>query len=74
MRLIGTVKSFDVRKGFGSILPESGGEALRFDSSAVKWGRTSSPAAQQRLTYELGAGADGEPRALNLQSITRNFL
>ena len=69
MKLFGTVQSFDTAKGFGAILPEAGGDALRFENSAIKWGRTDSPRAAQRLSYELGSNSDGTPCAINLQSI-----
>lgn len=72
--LFGTVQSFDKAKGFGSIQPEAGGEALRFDNSAIKWNRSDHPKAEMRLSYELGTGADGSPRAVNLQSIQRTFI
>ncbi len=74
MMLFGIVQSFDLAKGFGSIQPEAGGEALRFENSAIKWNRSDSPRADMRLTYELGTGADGQPRAVNLQSIQRTFI
>ena len=67
MKLFGTVQSFDTAKGFGSILPEAGGGALRFENSAINWDRTDSPKARQRLSYELGTGKDGEPCAVNLK-------
>jgi cold shock protein len=69
MKLIGTVQSFDKAQGFGSIQPEAGGDALRFENSAIKWNRTDSPTAAQRLSYELGTNADGKPCAVNLQTI-----
>jgi CspA family cold shock protein len=72
--LFGIVQSFDTAKGFGSIQPESGGEALRFENSAIKWNRSDSPRAEQRLSYELGTNADGNPCALNLQTIARTYL
>ena len=68
-KLFGTVQSFDIAKGFGSIKPEAGGDALRFENSAVKWQRTDSPKAAQRLSYELGANADGQACAININSI-----
>ena len=68
MKLFGIIQSFDIKKGFGAILPEAGGDALRFENSAIKWGRTDSPKAEQRLSYELGTGKDGSPCAVNLQS------
>lgn len=69
MKLIGTVKSYNDSKGFGSIAPEAGGDPLRFESSAVQWGRTTSPRPQQRLSYEMGSAKDGTPCAVNLQSL-----
>jgi CspA family cold shock protein len=72
--LFGIVQSFDKALGFGSIQPETGGEALRFENSAIKWNRSDSPRAEQRLTYELGASPDGKPCAVNLQSVQRTFI
>ena len=72
--LFGIVQSFDKAKGFGSIKPEAGGDPLRFESSAIRWQRSDSPRADMRLTYELGADAAGEPRAVNLQSIVRTYI
>lgn len=72
--LFGTVQSFDTAKGFGSIQPEAGGEALRFENSAIRWNRSDSPKPEQRLTYELGASPDGQPCAVNLQSVQRTFI
>ena len=69
MKLFGTVQSFDKAQGFGSIKPEAGGDALRFENSAIKWNRTDSPTADQRLSYELGTSKDGKPCAVNLQTI-----
>ena len=46
MTLFGTVVSFDTAKGFGSILPEAGGDALRFENSAIKWNLVDSPEGQ----------------------------
>ena len=69
MRLFGTIQSFDTAKGFGSIKPEAGGDALRFENSAIRWGRTDCPKADQRLSYELGTNPDGKPCAVNLNEI-----
>jgi cold shock protein len=73
MKLFGIVQSFDSAKGFGSIQPEAGGDALRFENSAIKWERTDSPRAEQRLSYELGANSDGQPCAVNLQAVQRTY-
>ena len=68
MKLFGIVQSFDTAKGFGSIKPEAGGDDLRFENSAIKWDRTDSPKAEQRLSYELGSNSDGKPCAINLRT------
>ena len=65
----GTVRSFDETKGYGSIKPEQGGEDLRFERSAIKWGQTPLPQADQRLSYELGTSKDGRPVAVNVNTI-----
>ena len=72
--LFGIVQSFDTAKGFGSIQPETGGEALRFENSAIKWARSDHPRPEMRLTYELGTNPEGKPCAVNLDSIARSFL
>ncbi len=69
MKLFGTVQSFDKAQGFGSIRPETGGGDLRFENSAIKWNRTDSPQAEQRLSYELGTNAEGKACAINLNQI-----
>ena len=73
MKLFGTVKTFDNAQGFGSIQPEAGGDALRFENSAIRWERTDSPRAEMRLSYELGVNAAGEPRAVNLETVARKW-
>ena len=37
MKYFGTVNSFDVHNGRGSISPESGGDKLNFERSAIAW-------------------------------------
>ena len=74
VQLFGTVRSFDKAQGFGSIQPETGGEALRFENSAIKWARSDHPRAEMRLSYELGTNPEGKPCAVNLNSIARSFL
>ncbi len=69
MKQFGIVQSFDAAKRNGSIKPESGGDALGFESSAVKWANNASPKADQRLSYELGTNPQGRPCAVNLQTI-----
>ena len=54
MKYFGTVKAFDVDQGYGSIKPETGGDELRFERSAVRWGDATTPKAERRLSYEVG--------------------
>ena len=68
MKYFGTVKSFDETQGFGSITPETGGEDLRFERSAMSWEPKVAPKTGQRLSYEL-ANKDGQSRAINLGTI-----
>jgi cold shock CspA family protein len=67
MRKKGTVISFSNSAGFG-MLHDEAKEELRFESSQVKWRRDTSPTKGQSVTYETGANAAGEPRAVNLQA------
>lgn len=67
MTLFGKIKSIDESKGFGMITPEKGGDALRFEQSALKWERTDKPKVDQRLSYEDGKNKEGHAVAVNLQ-------
>ena len=69
MKYFGTIKSFDVAKGHGEIKQETGGDDLRFDSSAISWDKKTPPTTGQRFSYDVGTNAQREPRALNLQTI-----
>ena len=70
MTNIGTVHSFDVDQGRGSIKPEAGGENLPFERSAFKWDfKTNPPQTGQRLSYEVGTDSNSKPCALNLNTI-----
>ena len=69
MKYFGTVKSFDTMKGAGEIMPEAGGDILRFEKSAVSWEKNAVPTVGQRLSYDVGTNQDRQPCALNLQTI-----
>lgn len=69
MKNFGTVNSFDIDKGRGSIKPETGGDHLGFEKSAISWdSKETPPKVGQRLSYEVGT-SDSKPCALNLQTI-----
>ena len=67
MKYFGTVKAFDEASGKGLIAPETGGEPLGFDQSAVSWD-LAPPRAGQRLSYDLHH-TNGQPNAVNLATI-----
>ena len=69
MKIFGTVNSFDVDQGRGSIKPEAGGDNLPFEQSAFKWDiKANPPKTGQRLSYEVGTNSDSKPCALNLHT------
>lgn len=68
MKYFGTVKWFDEAKGRGSIAPETGGDALQFESSAFSWEPKIAPTVGQRLSYAL-AHRDGKASAVDLATL-----
>jgi CspA family cold shock protein len=68
MKYFGTVKSFDSEKGLGTIKPETSGEELTFERSAISWGKENPPTPGQRLSYDVET-KDRQARAVNLQTI-----
>ena len=70
MKFFGTVNSFDIDQGRGSIKPETGGDNLSFERSALSWdSKVNPPKTGQRLSYEVGTNSDSKPCALNLHTI-----
>ena len=70
MKYFGTVNTFDVDQGKGSIKPETGGDNLLFERSAFAWDiKAHPPTTGQRLSYDVGTSSDSKPCALNLQKI-----
>jgi cold shock CspA family protein len=69
MKYFGTVKSFDNEQGHGMIKPETAGDELRFERSAISWGKENPPTAGQRLSYDVGQNSEQKPCAVNLQTI-----
>jgi cold shock protein len=68
MTLFGKVQSYDDNKGTGMIKPETGGEPLNFERSAVNWGKENSSKTDRRLSYEVGKNSAGHACAINLRS------
>jgi cold shock CspA family protein len=69
MKYFGTVKSFDTALGHGEINSEVTGNPIRFEVGAILWDEKIAPVIGQRLSYDVGQGADRQPTALNLQTI-----
>ena len=68
MKYFGTVKSFDADQGIGSLKPETGGDELKFERSAMNWDAPKSATIGERLSYDKGT-LDNQPCALNLARI-----
>jgi CspA family cold shock protein len=64
---IGTVKFFNVTKGYGFITPEDGGKDVFVHISAVQKAGYTSLAEGARLNYEPVPGRDGRTSAENLR-------
>ncbi|GAA4721317.1 cold-shock protein [Sphingomonas lutea] len=65
---IGTVKFFDMAKGYGFITNESGGSDAFVHISAVEAAGMHSLEKEQRISYELENDKRGKTSAVNLQS------
>jgi len=66
---IGTVKFFNVIKGFGFIEPEDGSKDAFVHISAVERAGLSSLSEGQKVSYELQPGKNGKSAAVNLSVI-----
>jgi cold shock CspA family protein len=51
------------------IKPETAGDELRFERSAISWGTENPPTAGQRLSYDVGQTSERKRCAINLQTI-----
>ena len=68
MKYFGTVKSFDVDQGIGMLKPETGGDELKFERSAITWDAPKALTVGQRLSYDRGT-LNSLPCAVNLARI-----
>ena len=66
---IGTVKWFNVNKGFGFIAPEGGDRDVFVHISAVERAGISSLNEGQRVEFEIQPGQNGKSSAENLKLI-----
>jgi cold shock CspA family protein len=65
MRHTGKLRSWNDDRGFGFIAPSDGGAELFVHISALPSDRTR-PTVGEVLSYELGRGKDGKPKALKV--------
>lgn len=63
---IGTVKFFNIDRGYGFITNEAGGKDAFVHISAVERSGMTSLREGQKLSYELETGRDGKVSAANL--------
>ena len=63
----GTVKWFDVKKGYGFIAPDGGGNDAFVHITAVERAGMPTLRQDQRLQYELEQDRRGKTSAVNLQ-------
>jgi cold shock protein len=66
--ITGTVKFFNIDKGYGFIQPEDGSTDAFVHISAVEASGLRTLDKEQRVTYELEKDKQGRASAVNLQS------
>ena len=66
--LTGTVKFFDMSKGYGFITNEAGGNDAFVHMTAVEAAGMRTLEKEQRISYELENDKRGKTSAVNLQS------
>lgn len=65
---VGTVKFFNVQKGFGFIQPETGGKDVFVHISAVERAGLRSLGEGQKVSYEMERDQRGRESAVNLSA------
>ena len=65
----GTVKFFNLTKGFGFISPEDGSKDIFVHISAVQGSGLDSLSENQKVSFEVERGNDGRLSAANLKAM-----
>jgi CspA family cold shock protein len=65
---VGTVKFFNMQKGFGFIAPETGGKDVFVHISAVERSGLSGLSDGQKVSFDLERDRQGRDSATNLKS------
>lgn len=66
---IGTVKWFNLTKGYGFVEPEDGGKDVFLHKSALERAGIQSVNEGQKIEYELAAGRDGKTAADSIKLV-----
>jgi CspA family cold shock protein len=66
---IGTVKFFNVSKGFGFIQPDDGSKDVFVHISAVERAGLSTLKENQKISFEIERGKNGKIAATNLKPV-----
>lgn len=69
MTTTGTVKFFNVTKGFGFIAPQDGSKDVFVHISAVESAGLNTLAENQQVSFDLERGKNGKFAAVNLKSL-----
>ena len=67
-KVCGVVKSFNAKKGFGFIIPESGGDDLFVHFSQISGEGFRTLVVGQYVKFEIGEGPEKRPQAINVQT------
>jgi CspA family cold shock protein len=67
--MLGTVKFFNVSKGYGFIAPEGGGNDAFVHISAVEKAGLQTLNQDQKVSYDLEQDARGKMSAVNIQAV-----
>ncbi|HTT39175.1 MAG TPA: cold-shock protein [Burkholderiales bacterium] len=67
--ITGTVKFFNITKGFGFIQPEDGSKDVFVHISAVERAGLAGLNENQKVSFELERGRDGRVSATNLRAL-----
>lgn len=69
MSTIGTVKFFNLTKGFGFITPQDGAKDVFVHISALERAGLSTLVENQRVSFEVQKGNNGKLSAINLKAL-----
>ena len=67
--MLGTVKFFNVSKGYGFLAPEGGGNDAFVHISAVEKAGLQTLNQDQKVSYDLEQDARGKMSAVNIQAV-----